>query len=615
MATPQLSISSLIAVAINLSPLPAQAQNISDLLILGSTDVIDVAERMRTYTSLTGVQADFGAAAPEALAANLWFQQAPQPVELRIGRWAQNATSAKFVGGPLSAANSLIAAWNAIVTPAFEMEIDGIPRSIIPASFAAAATLNAVAALIQAAVAAFVANSTVVYNANFNRFEIENGDNGPLSTTSLLNPPTATGTFTFAGQPAVNDTITLNGTVWTFVAGAPAAQQIQIGGTVAATVANAVAALSASIEVQTVKFKYFAGTGGTILGVKAAATGAGGNALTIARASANIAVSGATLAGGAGTDISAMLSGTALLGAYIANGIAAETALAAATLFDANFGQKWYGLTLVEGLIGGVVTGGPADADHVAVAGFIEGTNNKHMYGVSTQEAGVINPVDQTNIAFVLKGLGYKHSVTQYSSQSRYSVVSLLGRILTVDYTGNNTVITLMYKQEPGITAENLNPTQMAALVANNANVFVAYNNNTAIIQPGVVASGDFVDTIIGTDVLAINIQNALFNLLFTSPTKVPQTDDGSHLLVTTIESVCQQFATNGLIAAGVWNSQGFGSLHQGDFMPKGFYVFAPLISTQNAADRTARKSVPIQVAAKLAGAVHTVNVTINVNR
>src|SRR6266849_1179806 len=219
MATPQLSISSLIAVAINLSPLPAQAQNISDLLILGSTDVIDVAERMRTYTTLVGVQNDFGAAAPESLAANLWFQQAPQPFELRIGRWAQNATSAKFVGGPLSAANSLIAPWQAIVTPAFEMELDGLPRSVIPASFAAVVNLNGVAALIQAALVGFVANTTCVYNAVYNRFEIESGSTGVLSLASLLNLPTATGAFTFAGQPAANDTITLNGTVWTFVAG------------------------------------------------------------------------------------------------------------------------------------------------------------------------------------------------------------------------------------------------------------------------------------------------------------------------------------------------------------------------------------------------------------
>jgi len=609
----QLSISSLIAVSINLSPLPAQAQNISDLLILGSTDVIDVNERMRTYTTITGVQNDFGAAAPEALAAALWFQQAPQPTELRIGRWAQNATSAKFVGGALSGANSVIAPWNAIITPSFEFELDGLPRSVAPASFAASANLNAVAALIQAAVAAFVANSTCVYNSVYNRFEIESGSTGILSLVSLLNPPTATGAVTFAGQPAANDTITLNGTVWTFVAGAPVGNQIQIGANTAATIAAAVAALSASVEVQTVKFKFF-GTA-TVLGLKATATGAGGNALTLAKNGANLAVSAATLLGGGGTDISGMLAGTALLGAYVANGIAAETALAAATLFDANFGQKWYGLTLVEGLVGGVVTGGPSDADHAAVAGFIEATTNKHMYGVSTQEAGVISSVDATNIAFVLKALGYKHTVVQYSSQSRYSVVSLLGRILTVDYTGNNTVITLMYKQEPGIVAENLNPSQMAALVANNANVFVAYTNATAIIQPGVVSSGDFVDTIIGTDVLAINVQNALYNLLFTSPTKIPQTDDGNHLLVTTIESVCSQFATNGLLAPGVWNSNGFGSLHQGDFMSKGFYVFAPLISTQSQADRAARKSVPIQVAAKLAGAVHTVNVTISVNR
>jgi hypothetical protein len=64
-----------------------------------------------------------------------------------------------------------------------------------------------------------------------------------------------------------------------------------------------------------------------------------------------------------------------------------------------------------------------------------------------------------------------------------------------------------------------------------------------------------------------------------------------------------------------VWNSAGFGTLNQGDFLAKGFYVYAPAVATQNQSDREARKSVPIQVAAKLAGAVHTIDVQITVNR
>ena len=162
---------------------------------------------------------------------------------------------------------------------------------------------------------------------------------------------------------------------------------------------------------------------------------------------------------------------------------------------------------------------------------------------------------------------------------------------------------------------ETLNATQITNLEAKNANVFVAYNNSTAIIERGTVASGDFLDVIIGTDWLALNIQTALYNLLYTSNTKIPQTDAGTNMLVTTIEGICALGVVNGLMAPGVWTTGGFGALSMGDFMPKGFYVYAPPVATQLATDRAARKSVTIQVAVKLAGAIHTINTIINVNR
>jgi hypothetical protein len=249
------------------------------------------------------------------------------------------------------------------------------------------------------------------------------------------------------------------------------------------------------------------------------------------------------------------------------------------------------------------------------VAPFIEAAGNKHLYGVSTIEAGVISSVSTTDIAYLLKQLGYNRTAVQYSSSNPYSVCSLLGRILTVDYNGNNTVITLMYKQEPGIVAENLNTSQIGALEAKNCNVFTVYNNNTAIIEPGVVSSGNFLDIVTGTDWLALDIQTVLYNLLYLSTTKIPQTDIGNHILVTGIEGVCSQGVANGLLAPGVWGAGGFGALNQGDFLPKGFYIYAPPIALQNPADRAARKSVVFQVAAKLAGAIHTVDVQVSVNR
>jgi hypothetical protein len=110
-------------------------------------------------------------------------------------------------------------------------------------------------------------------------------------------------------------------------------------------------------------------------------------------------------------------------------------------------------------------------------------------------------------------------------------------------------------------------------------------------------------------------VQTDVYNLLYQSTTKIPQTDAGTHQIVNVIEAACVQAVTNGLVAPGVWTAGGFGQLSMGDTLTKGFYVYAPPVATQDQADREARKSVLIQVAAKLAGAIHFVGVIINVNR
>ena len=71
----------------------------------------------------------------------------------------------------------------------------------------------------------------------------------------------------------------------------------------------------------------------------------------------------------------------------------------------------------------------------------------------------------------------------------------------------------------------------------------------------------------------------------------------------------------NGYIGAGTWNNAGFGQLKRGDYLTTGYYVYCPPMSTQAQADREDRKAVPIQVAGKLLGAIHTADVAITLNR
>lgn len=307
---------------------------------------------------------------------------------------------------------------------------------------------------------------------------------------------------------------------------------------------------------------------------------------------------------GLGTDISVMMNGTASSsGAYAANGIAAETALAAVTIFDLNWSDQWYGLVIPQAV----------DADHLAVAAYVETATAAHFYGVTHAEAAVLTSGDTTNISYKLQQLGYNHTASQYSSSNTVAVVSLLARLLTTNFLGNNTAITVMYKQEPGVTAETLNQTQANNLANYNCNVFVAYNNATSIIQYGKCASGQYIDTVVGVDWMKTNIQTAIYSALYTSTTKIPQTDAGMHQLCTQIEAVCIEAVTNGLLAPGTWSGTAFGQLANGAWLSQGYYIYQPPMTSQTAAARAARQSVPFQIAAHLAGAVHNASLQINV--
>jgi len=79
--------------------------------------------------------------------------------------------------------------------------------------------------------------------------------------TGLFGDPTsatvaATGTIDFAANPADGDTITLNGTTWTFVTGIPAGNETQIQATATQTIDQLVTDLNASADANLVEATY-----------------------------------------------------------------------------------------------------------------------------------------------------------------------------------------------------------------------------------------------------------------------------------------------------------------------------------------------------------------------
>lgn len=598
--TISLPISRLINTSIVLSPALAQQANFNSCMIMGTSSIIDVTARMRAYGSLPAIAADFGSEAEEYLAAVRWFGQSPQPTSLIIGRWAKTDTNGQLIGGQVSSANQSMVVWNAIVNGAAEVMIDGVPISLQGLNFGAAANMNGVAGVLQTALSAASAGTTVTWDAVNLRFVVTSGTTGAQSSVSFFSPPRASGNITFAAQPAANATVTLNGTVVTFVAGAPAAFQVQIGASLQATLNALSAFANASADAGISQATYT--NSSTKLFVVSKVTGAGGNAFTLAASVA--VVSGATLTGGAGVDVATPANLIAGAGAYTAAGMVAETALQAVQVMDNLFSNLWYGLVIPSAAV----------ADHVAVQAHINADTNAHFYGATSQDPSEGVPGQTVSLGYQLKQQGANKGMWQYSSTDAYAVVSALARILTTNWNGSNTAISLMYKQEPGVVPEQLTVTQANAIEANNGNVFASYNNGTAILEPGICPSGQYVDTIIGVDWLASFIQTNLFNVLFGSTSKIPQTDAGNAILAASIESSCAQAVANGLLGPGIWDASGFGQLVTGQMLSKGYYVYAPPIALQDPADRAARKSVAFQVAAKLAGAINTASVVINVN-
>lgn len=102
----------------------------------------------------------------------------------------------------------------------------------------------------------------------------------------------ATGSLTFSGNVTAADTLTIGSTTYTFVASNPSTNEIEIGATLAETIAAIAAALNAGEVVD-------ATAGEGKLDLVAATAGAAGNSIALATTSTAITVSGSTLSGGA----------------------------------------------------------------------------------------------------------------------------------------------------------------------------------------------------------------------------------------------------------------------------------------------------------------------------
>ncbi|SEO76342.1 Protein of unknown function [Luteibacter sp. UNC138MFCol5.1] len=205
-------------------------------------------------------------------------------------------------------------------------------------------------------------------------------------------------------------------------------------------------------------------------------------------------------------------------------------------------------------------------------------------------------------------------TVAIYDKTDSYGILSYLARALSVNFAANNSTITMKFKQLPGVAADELTSTEAAKCTALGINYY-AYFDESPMVAEGTVIGGRFFDEVHILDWFVDAAQKEVFSALYASPTKVPLTDAGNHVLIARVQKVCREGVKNGAFAPGVWNGDGFGALATGDRLEDGFYVWANTVDNLSTSDREARRTTPIQVALKLASAIHSVDVLVNFDR
>lgn len=254
-----------------------------------------------------------------------------------------------------------------------------------------------------------------------------------------------------------------------------------------------------------------------------------------------------------------------------------------------------------------------AKADHTAIAAWIETAEPFSFYFGTTQDPDVITGATD-DVCGTLKAANYTRCLIQYSTSSAYASAAIMGYAMGQNTGLINSAYTLKFKQEVGVTTEALTATQINYAEAKYCNLYLSYAGDYEIFEQGRVPSGQFFDEILNLDMLASNIQLNVMDLLYQSP-KIPQTDAGQTQIIRCCNDACDEAVKIGFLAPGQWTGVDILNLKTDDILPNGYLCQSEPYSEQSSADRELRKGMPVYIAIKEAGAVHSVVIGVYVNR
>ena len=188
-----------------------------------------------------------------------------------------------------------------------------------------------------------------------------------------------------------------------------------------------------------------------------------------------------------------------------------------------------------------------------------------------------------------------------------------MSRMHSTNFNAQNSASTIQFKRL-AITPEDYDQTEIDKAKTVGMDIYTTIKNTPVVLSSG---ANDFLDNVYNLTSFKNDVQIAGINLLIGTNTKIPQTIAGVDQIVNTITTVCQKYVRAGVFAGGTWTlPDTFGDKETffRNIEQFGFYVLGEPLSEQSPTDRNLRKSVPINVAVKLAGAVHSIDIILSFN-
>ncbi|MDH1575519.1 DUF3383 family protein [Pseudomonas sp. GD03746] len=256
------------------------------------------------------------------------------------------------------------------------------------------------------------------------------------------------------------------------------------------------------------------------------------------------------------------------------------------------------------------------DADVLAL--IAAGDAADKFYAGTTNQADVRTPSLATDIVSKAKLQGSRRAFLLSHATAPYAGFELAAVFSRVNFNAANSTITGEFKKLPGIVAEDLTLTAYSAMKEKGAVFYTVVETGgqedagRVINSKSTSSFGEFIDDVFNLDGFVNSLRVNLYNALANIPTKLKQTPEGQQVLLDAAAQIGQRFIDNGYLGARRYTSDETGE----EVLSDGYEILSKAddILDLTDAERSERLAAPIIMRLFRAGAIHAVDVTVNVD-